>query len=48
MSLRSLESAILKELRTVVGKKKIRLKDIAEHLAYLPVLGIHVSYMVQS
>lgn len=30
MSMRSLESAILQELRTITGKKTLRMKDVME------------------
>jgi hypothetical protein len=57
MSLRTLETAILAELRTVTGQSALRLKDIqewsttpvkaqgAEVLAFLPALSIHVAYL---
>jgi hypothetical protein len=56
MSMKTLEAAILRELRSVTGNKKIRPKDImewstgsisareGETLVTLPELGVNVAY----
>ena len=55
MSMRSLESEILAEAKTVTGNKKLRLKDIMEWrtssfepepgevLHFLPTIGVYVA-----